>query len=143
MTSSIPEMEDEEDSLVESLASKLHFTNEEKKSAAPINQSPLSQPPLVPGPSEQTSAIAKALEDASKKLSVDTGLPKRTQTKHDSGSDSSSVILEQAWIMKMAGEIARRVYDEKNRQNNDNNNNPSGGVWEEQEAPPTYEAAIH
>ncbi|CAI6088808.1 unnamed protein product [Clonostachys chloroleuca] len=143
MTSSIPEMEDEEDSLVKSLASKLHFTNEEKKSAAPINQSPLSQPPLVPGPSEQTSAIAKALEDASKKLSVDTGLPKRTQTKHDSGSDSSSVILEQAWIMKMAGEIARRVYDEKNRQNNDNNNNPSGGVWEEQEAPPTYEAAIH
>lgn len=48
-------------------------------------------------------------------------------------SDSSSVILEQAWIMKMAGEIARRVYDEKRR-------NP--GFWEERDEipPPAYEA---
>ncbi|KAF7550799.1 hypothetical protein G7Z17_g5460 [Cylindrodendrum hubeiense] len=50
------------------------------------------------------------------------------------GSESSSVILEQAWIMKMAGEIAKRVYDEKNRQR---------GNWEEGEdaPPPAYEAA--
>lgn len=49
-------------------------------------------------------------------------------------SESSSVILEQAWIMKMAGEIAKRVYDEKNRQR---------GTWEEREdmPPPAYEAA--
>ena len=48
-------------------------------------------------------------------------------------SDTSSVILEQAWIMKMAGEIARRVYDEKRR-------NP--GFWEERDEipPPAYEA---
>lgn len=48
-------------------------------------------------------------------------------------SDTSSVILEQAWIMKVAGEIARRVYDEKNR-------NPS--FWEERDdsPPPAYEA---
>lgn len=47
-------------------------------------------------------------------------------------SDTSSVILEQAWIMKMAGEIARRVYDEKNR-------NPA--FWEDQSdaPPPAYE----
>ncbi|KAK0646449.1 hypothetical protein B0T16DRAFT_429284 [Cercophora newfieldiana] len=45
-------------------------------------------------------------------------------------SDTSSVILEQAWIMKMAGEIARRVYEEKHR-------NPA--FWEEQsDAPPAY-----
>ncbi|KAG6004186.1 hypothetical protein E4U21_001327 [Claviceps maximensis] len=52
-------------------------------------------------------------------------------------SDTSSVILEQAWIMKMAGEIARRVYDEKHGQQ---------GVWEhasDTAPPPTYEAAIH
>ncbi|KAK3333813.1 hypothetical protein B0T19DRAFT_138111 [Cercophora scortea] len=51
-----------------------------------------------------------------------------------SDTSSSSVILEQAWIMKMAGEIARRVYDEKNR-------NP--GFWEEREdsPPPAYEAS--
>ncbi|KAK3366336.1 hypothetical protein B0H63DRAFT_482253 [Podospora didyma] len=49
-------------------------------------------------------------------------------------SDTSSVILEQAWIMRMAGEIARRVYDEKNR-------NPA--FWEDREdsPPPAYEAA--
>ncbi|KAJ4304336.1 ERMES complex subunit [Collariella sp. IMI 366227] len=48
-------------------------------------------------------------------------------------SDTSSVILEQAWIMKMAGEIARRVYDEKNR-------NPA--FWDERDdtPPPAYEA---
>ncbi|POR34103.1 Mitochondrial distribution and morphology protein 34 [Tolypocladium paradoxum] len=52
-----------------------------------------------------------------------------------SGSDTSSVILEQAWIMKMAGEIARRVYDEKNRQQR--------GMWDDSEnpPPPAYEAA--
>lgn len=52
----------------------------------------------------------------------------------DQSSDTSSVILEQAWIMKMAGEIARRVYDEKQRRQ---------GIWEEgSEAapPPAYEA---
>ncbi|KAH6636494.1 mitochondrial distribution and morphology protein 34 [Chaetomium tenue] len=48
-------------------------------------------------------------------------------------SDTSSVILEQAWIMKMAGEIARRVYDEKN-------GNPA--FWDDQDdtPPPAYEA---
>ncbi len=52
-----------------------------------------------------------------------------------SSSDTSSVILEQAWIMKMAGEIARRVYDEKNRQRQ--------GMWDDTEnpPPPAYEAA--
>jgi distribution and morphology protein 34 len=48
-------------------------------------------------------------------------------------SETSSIILEQAWIMKMAGEIARRVYEEKNR-------NPS--FWDEREEspPPAYES---
>lgn len=50
-------------------------------------------------------------------------------------SDTSSVILEQAWIMKMAGEIARRVYDEKSRQHQ--------SVWDDSEnpPPPAYEAS--
>lgn len=48
-------------------------------------------------------------------------------------SETPSVIFEQAWIQKMAGEIARRVYDEKRR-------NP--GMWEDREdmPPPAYEA---
>ncbi|KID79969.1 Mitochondrial distribution and morphology protein 34 [Metarhizium brunneum] len=58
------------------------------------------------------------------------------QSQASNSSDTSSVILEQAWIMKMAGEIARRVYDEKNRHQ---------GIWEEGESapPPAYEAATH
>ncbi|KAK3995990.1 mitochondrial distribution and morphology protein 34 [Cladorrhinum sp. PSN332] len=48
-------------------------------------------------------------------------------------SDTSSVILEQAWIMKMAGEIARRVYDEKNR-------NPAFWAERDDSPPPAYEA---
>ncbi|KAK0711235.1 hypothetical protein B0H67DRAFT_555248 [Lasiosphaeris hirsuta] len=48
-------------------------------------------------------------------------------------SDTSSVILEQAWIMKMAGEIARRVYDEKNR-------NPAFWAERDDTPPPAYEA---
>lgn len=50
-------------------------------------------------------------------------------------SETPSVILREAWIMKMADEIAKRVYDdEKNRQQ---------GIWEEREdiPPPAYEAA--
>lgn len=49
-------------------------------------------------------------------------------------SETPSGIFEQAWIQKMAGEIARRVYDEKRR-------NP--GMWEDREdmPPPAYEAA--
>ncbi|KAI5868054.1 hypothetical protein GGS23DRAFT_543810 [Durotheca rogersii] len=47
-------------------------------------------------------------------------------------SETSSVILEQAWIMKMAGEIARRVYDEKQR---------NAKLWAEcDDTPPPYQA---
>lgn len=46
----------------------------------------------------------------------------------------ASAILEQAWIMKMASEIARRVYEEKSRQ-------PT--FWDDRDdtPPPAYEAA--
>ncbi|KAL2752455.1 hypothetical protein ACRALDRAFT_2111831 [Sodiomyces alcalophilus JCM 7366] len=45
--------------------------------------------------------------------------------------------VDQDWIMKMAGEIARRVYDEKTR------HREPGGFWEEREdiPPPAYEAS--
>ena len=48
-------------------------------------------------------------------------------------SETSSVILEQAWIAKMASEIARRVYEEENR-------NPAFWEGREEDAPPAYEA---
>ncbi|KAK4157139.1 hypothetical protein C8A00DRAFT_40501 [Chaetomidium leptoderma] len=58
---------------------------------------------------------------------------KRDWRRSRPSSDTSSVILEQAWIMKMAGEIARRVYDEKNR-------NPFFLDDQDDAPPPAYEA---
>lgn len=55
-------------------------------------------------------------------------------------SESSSAVHEQAWVNKMAGEIARRVYDEKKRRGIPTNGGSS--IWDEQEeAPPAYEIA--
>lgn len=57
-------------------------------------------------------------------------------------SDTSSVILEQAWIMKMAGEIARRVYDEKRGRRQHGRPQADGAAfWDEHEdtPPPAYE----
>jgi distribution and morphology protein 34 len=54
-------------------------------------------------------------------------------------SETSSDVLEHAWISKMAGEIARRVYDEKSRHGMPASR---GSLWEDPEdAPPAYEAA--
>jgi mitochondrial distribution and morphology protein 34 len=53
-------------------------------------------------------------------------------------SDSSSIILERAWLMKMAGEVARRsALNEKYGQG------PVDVPMWQQDAPPTYEAATH
>ncbi|KFA51187.1 hypothetical protein S40293_09377 [Stachybotrys chartarum IBT 40293] len=69
--------------------------------------------------------------------------PEKIEVNHEkaadpssSASDSSSVILEQAWIMKMADEIARRVYDEKH---------PQPRNWDDTDSlpPPAYEAAAN
>ncbi|KAK3295884.1 mitochondrial distribution and morphology protein 34 [Chaetomium fimeti] len=79
-----------------------------------------------PQSSEKQGARSFLQEPALADSKVD---PKRPRPR----SDTSSVILEQAWIMKMAGEIARRVYDEKN-------GNPT--FWDDQDdtPPPAYEA---
>lgn len=86
-------------------------------------RSPLSQ---EYDPSEELIASLKASEKIGS-----------AADQHCSNSDTSSVILEQAWIMKMAGEIAKRVYDEKQRRQ---------GNWDadsEPVPPPAYEASSH
>ncbi|KAH7162521.1 hypothetical protein B0J13DRAFT_517780 [Dactylonectria estremocensis] len=106
---------------------------------------PLSEPMMsesIPEEPEDGSVIAEAPTPnkhfVSAAASSGLGLSKEKLTLFDAqsaGSDTSSVILEQAWIMKMAGEIAKRVYDEKKNQQR--------GNWEEGEdaPPPAYEAA--
>lgn len=65
--------------------------------------------------------------------------------------ESSGGILEQAWMMKMAQEIARKVQQEKDREGSSRDRSPlarsskapTGGIWasaDELEAPPAYVA---
>lgn len=76
-----------------------------------------------------SSRMEKAIEAATSSRRPNFNASRR------SGSDTSSVILEQAWILKMADEIARRVYDE-NQQQKDK-------LWDEQDdtPPPAYQPA--
>ncbi|KAI0512679.1 mitochondrial distribution and morphology protein 34 [Xylaria bambusicola] len=54
------------------------------------------------------------------------------KTSKSDGSETNTVMLEEAWIMKMADEIARRVYDEKQRNEK---------LWDERDdaPPPAYQ----
>ncbi|KAK8176321.1 hypothetical protein BC567DRAFT_295946 [Phyllosticta citribraziliensis] len=59
---------------------------------------------------------------------------------------ASGSILEQAWMMKMATEIARKVRDEKEREARATGSSDAGSFWErrmedELDAPPAYTAA--
>ncbi|PHH64664.1 hypothetical protein CDD81_4105 [Ophiocordyceps australis] len=81
---------------------------------------------------EQTEAVLEPYDSAPVKARED--MYDAGQEHGCSNSDTCSVILEQAWIMKMAGEIARRVYDEKKRHGD--------SLWDDAEhPPPAYEAA--
>ncbi|RSL70226.1 Mitochondrial distribution and morphology protein 34 [Fusarium sp. AF-6] len=89
------------------------------------------EPLLVSAQAPEPQDFAPTAATTSTKAGKDKAFVLENQS---TSSENSSVILEQAWIMKMAGEIAKRVYDEKNRQR---------GNWEEREdmPPPAYEAA--
>ncbi|KAK3322144.1 hypothetical protein B0H66DRAFT_191988 [Apodospora peruviana] len=117
---------------------------------SPLSQEAMKTPDALPAtnvpitlqqPSQSSRLVDKQKETAEKipSSAESASFSSQKQWRRGGGSngpqsDTSSVILEQAWIMKMAGEIARRVYDEKNR-------NP--GFWEDREdfPPPAYEAS--
>lgn len=105
-----------------------------------------ARPPLKPElynapvrqttPEKQPTAASEFVTQTSQQnmpTSSDAKTPFEFTHRRGPPSETSSVIFEQAWIQKMAGEIARRVYDEKRR-------NP--GFWEDREdgPPPAYEA---
>lgn len=96
---------------------------------APVRQASHEKQPL------KTSESEYVMQAPQKKTSTsgDAKTPFEFTPRTGPPSETSSVIFEQAWIQKMAGEIARRVYDEKRR-------NP--GFWEDREdgPPPAYEA---
>ncbi|KAI1052252.1 hypothetical protein LB507_007846 [Fusarium sp. FIESC RH6] len=135
---SIPE--ETESSIIAEAAtpSKVRFRNGEEAGRPPVMAnlqnaqqvgSPLKQALQSPERQEYTSIAA-----ATSGFKTEKGKPPGMENQSVS-SENSSVILEQAWIMKMAGEIAKRVYDEKNRQRS---------PWDEEREdapPPAYEAA--
>jgi len=135
---SIPE--ETESSIIAEAAtpSKVRFRNGEEAGRPPVmtnlqnaqqGGSPLKQAVQSPERQEYTSIAA-----ATSGFKTEKGKPPGMENQSVS-SENSSVILEQAWIMKMAGEIAKRVYDEKNRQRS---------PWDEEREdapPPAYEAA--
>lgn len=147
MSTSIPEEHASDGASVkEALTGKVRFRPAHKDYALPIRQTLMSdiykkkleQLAAAREEAKKSEPLNHTFDKVAEKAPFDkNGNPIREQQTHGSNSsDTSSVILEQAWIMKMAGEIARRVYDEKNREQ---------GIWEggENAPPPAYEAATH
>ncbi|KAK4032557.1 hypothetical protein C8A01DRAFT_40993 [Parachaetomium inaequale] len=125
----------------EPLSSKVRFGRSPDLQQQPRRPSIRAQganAPVAPVPSVEINNIAAAPsteKQGARSLSKESA-PAETKAEWKRSrpmSDTSSVILEQAWIMKMAGEIARRVYDEKN-------GNPT--FWDDRDdsPPPAYEA---
>ncbi|TGJ86113.1 hypothetical protein E0Z10_g2643 [Xylaria hypoxylon] len=121
LPTSIPEEVEEETALPQA-ADRVRFGGDKKSTfiRAPLNMDICKEPIAT------SRAHATLPADESKVPSSN------MEQSKPAGSDTSSVILEQAWIMKMADEIARRVYDEKQRNEK---------LWEERDdtPPPAYQ----
>jgi distribution and morphology protein 34 len=122
-------------------AGGMHYAGADEQPTVPLRHlSELKLDPEDPTKVVSVSKDSKTPESYSRDATIRASRrPVPMYEKGSPSSDTSSVILEQAWVMRMAGEIARRVYDEKKRQDA-----PSAGasMWGEQEdAPPAYEAA--
>ncbi|KAK6208157.1 ERMES complex subunit [Pestalotiopsis sp. IQ-011] len=103
-----------------------HIDDKALPSRSPLNMEIYNEPAKSANhTTEKAKSTEKANEAAGNAFNLD--------RKRNEGSETSSVILEQAWITKMAGEIARRVYDEKQR-------NPTFWAERDDVPPPAYEA---
>jgi distribution and morphology protein 34 len=110
----------------------------------PARHSLLAAPPLSPDDIHVTEPISTTDEKPSDKktekfvLEIENRAGPEKPHQGSSGSDTSSVILEQAWLMKVAGEVARRSASNEKY----NRGSVDVAMWQ-QDAPPTYEAATH
>lgn len=134
LPAAIPELP-EEDAFV-SAGSRVRFTTGAEKelpARAPLDMDMYKDPAMM---SAEKNSMSRPAQQEKPRVSVPAASSKSPfdlDRKRNEGSDTSSVILEQAWISKMAGEIARRVYDEKQRNAN---------FWADRDdvPPPAYEA---
>ncbi|KAE9577123.1 Mitochondrial distribution and morphology protein 34 [Colletotrichum fructicola] len=130
-----PEQEEALAELANSTPSKVRFSPVERPQ---LHSRPPLQPNFYAPPTEAPSAPIKldsALNVETTPTAQQPADKARTYPNEKGAAGENSTVYEQAWIMKMAGEIARRVYDEKNRQQQ--------GMWDEREdvPPPAYEAS--
>jgi distribution and morphology protein 34 len=114
---------------------------------------PLSHSRLHPT-QQATSPLLRSLSfDRLPTLSANAPNLPRSPSYAESSTSSSGGILEQAWMLKMAQEIARKVQEEKERESSRERgqrlHHPQpqsakamrGGLWEEEmDAPPAYHA---
>ncbi|GAW11141.1 hypothetical protein ANO14919_004830 [Xylariales sp. No.14919] len=135
LSTSIPEEVEEETALPQA-PNRVRFGGDKSSfTRAPLNMDIYKEPIATNiNPPPLAGDESKVPDSHVEKTTGLTSSPRRPdleQSKPD-GSDTSSVILEQAWIMKMADEIARRVYDEKQRKEK---------LWEERHdtPPPAYQ----
>lgn len=134
MPASIPEEDELEDVQPQATITRsVRFRNDKEKALparGPLNMEIYEEPARV-AEAPVASAVREKLMEAAAAAPA-TSLFNLDRKRSGTGSDTSSV-LEQAWITKMAGEIARRVYDEKQRNAN---------FWAEGDdiPPPAYEA---
>ncbi|KAI1302595.1 mitochondrial distribution and morphology protein 34 [Xylaria venustula] len=138
LPTSIPEdMEEDHETVLPHAPNRPRFNGEQRSMPVrpPLNRDIYNDPLIperVPTPSgldESKMSLAhmeRAMEEA-----VLSGRSDFKTTK-PADSETSSVMLEQAWIMKMADEIARRVYDEEQQKEK---------LWEERDdaPPPAYQ----
>ncbi|KAI0013704.1 hypothetical protein F4779DRAFT_562901 [Xylariaceae sp. FL0662B] len=137
MDTSIAEETDEEQVPSSNIRSRAERSELPSRSALNMD---IYKDPAATGNTPTTSVDDKPeihsapLEKALEATAPSYGGPFSLERHRPNGSDTSSVILEQAWIMKMAGEIARRVYDEKKKNEN---------LWAERDdsPPPAYDAS--
>ncbi|KAI1180201.1 mitochondrial distribution and morphology protein 34 [Nemania sp. FL0916] len=135
---SIPEEHEEESALPPQATNRYRFNGDRRltPTKASFNTDVYNEPIVT----ETTTTTLGATDDKVNSDHMEKAMRTSTsskradfeQSKHRS-PETSSVILEQAWIMKMADEIARRVYDEKQRKEKQ---------WEEghDAPPPAYQA---
>ncbi|KAI0425775.1 mitochondrial distribution and morphology protein 34 [Xylaria sp. FL1042] len=134
---SIPEEAEEEETAIPQVPNRIRFNGDRRSTPVrpPLNMDIYNEPiaadraPAMLN-SDETKVSLSHMERTMEQAAL-SGRPDFELLK-SGGSETSSVILEQAWIMKMADEIARRVYDEKQK---------SEKLWEERDdaPPPAYQ----
>ncbi|KAI0408552.1 mitochondrial distribution and morphology protein 34 [Xylaria palmicola] len=131
LPTSIPE-DIEEDAGLEMVPNRVRFNGDKSTPVRPpLNMDIYEEPTRTDRePATVAAGDCKVPSDCVMEVAAPSRRPEFESSKFVRSNTPS--VLEQAWINKMADEIARRVYDEKQR---------NGGLWDERDdtPPPAYQ----